>query len=151
MSEMDLQIMLDLDLSADARSGTANASISGSPASDGSRTASGSSADAELRTASGSSADAEPRTASGSSADAETRTASEDSPSLSTTINPSINPATVATSVRVVRSAAMINHTDLIAEANRFLKNLNIQDKIILTLKILHQQVEINFEASDIS
>jgi hypothetical protein len=106
---------------------------------------------------SGSSADAEPRTASGSSADAEPRMASEDSPSLSTTINPSINPAntlsstTVATSVGVVRSAAIINHTDLIAEANMFLKKRNIQDKIILASKILRQQVEINFEASDIS
>jgi uncharacterized 2Fe-2S/4Fe-4S cluster protein (DUF4445 family) len=45
----------------------------------------------------------------------------------------------------------MINHTDLIAEANRFLKNRNIQDKIILAPKVLRQQVEIEFEASDIS
>jgi hypothetical protein len=37
------------------------------------------------------------------------------------------------------------------AQANRFLKNRNIQDKIILASKILRQQVEINFEASDIS
>jgi hypothetical protein len=96
--------------------GEANASISGSLAGD------------ETRMASGSSADAEPRTAS---------------PSFSSTINPSLNPLnplssiTVATSVGVVRFAAMINHTDLTAEANRFLKNCNIQGKIILASKIL--------------
>jgi hypothetical protein len=117
--------------SADA--GEANASISGSPASD------------------------EPRTASGSLADVEPRTASEDSPSLSSTINPSLNPlnplssTTVATSVGVVRSAAMINHTDLMAQANSFLKERNIQDKIILASTILRQQPEINFSASYIS
>jgi hypothetical protein len=91
----------------------------------------------------------------GSSADVGSRTASN-FPSLSTTINPSTNPAntlsstTVATSAGVV-SASMINHTDLIDRANMFLRNCNIQDKIILASKILRQQVEINFEASDIS
>jgi hypothetical protein len=121
--------------SADAVLGTVNASISGYSADDRSRTASSATSE--------------------SSADAGSRTAS-DSPSHSTisssntTIYPSTNPAntlsstTVATSVGVV-SAAMINHTDLIARANMFLRNCNIQDKIILAPKILRQQVEINF------
>jgi hypothetical protein len=88
-----------------------------------------------------------------SSADARSRTAS-DSPSHSTTtssnttIYPSTNPAntlsstTVATSVGVV-SAAMINHTDLIARANIFLRNSNIQDKVILASKILRQKLRL--------
>jgi hypothetical protein len=37
------------------------------------------------------------------------------------------------------------------AQAKSFLKNRNIQDKIILASTILSQQPEINFEASDIS
>jgi hypothetical protein len=49
-----------------------------------------------------------------------------------------------------VVNAAMINRTDLIAQANRFLKNRNIQDKIIVASKILRQQPKINFESSDI-
>jgi hypothetical protein len=118
-----------------------------------------SSADAGSGTASisGSPAGVETRTASGSSADAEPRTASEDSPSISSTINPSLNPlnplssTTVATSVGVVRSAAMIYYTDLMSQANSFLKKRNIQDKIILALTILRQQPQINFSASDIA
>jgi hypothetical protein len=39
--------------------------------------------------------------------------------------------------VAMMLSAAMINHTDLIAKANTFLSNCNIQDKIILAFKIL--------------
>jgi hypothetical protein len=78
----------DAEPGSSADAGEANASKSGSPAGD------------------------ETRTASGSSADAEPRTASEDSPSLSSTINP-LSTTTVATSVGVVRSPAMINDTDL--------------------------------------
>jgi hypothetical protein len=124
-------------VTADVRSGTANAAISGSSADGGSRTASSAT--------------------SGSTTDTGSRTAS-DSPSnpaispSNTTIYPSTNPAntlsstTVATSVDV-GSAAMIND-DLIARANMFLRNSNSQDKIILASKILRQQVEINFEDS---
>jgi hypothetical protein len=121
----------DAEPESSAAAGEVNASISGSPAGD------------ETRTASGSSADTSPRTASG------------DSPSISSTINPSLNPlnplssTTVATSVGVVRSPATINYTDLMAQANVFLKKCNIRDKIILASTILRQQPEINFSASD--
>jgi hypothetical protein len=39
--------------------------------------------------------------------------------------------------VEMMLSAAMINHTDLIAKANKFLRNCNIQDMIIFASKIL--------------
>jgi hypothetical protein len=52
--------------------------------------------------------------------------------------------------VGFVRSPATIN-SDLMAQANSFLKKRNIRDKIILASTILRQQPEINFSASDIA
>jgi hypothetical protein len=122
----------DAEPGSSAAAGEVNASISGSPAGD------------------------ETRTASGSSADAEPRMASEDAPSIPSIINLSLIPlnplssTTVATSVGVVRSPATISYTDLMAQANVFLKKRNIRDKIILASTILRQQPEIVFSASSI-
>jgi hypothetical protein len=129
-------------LSSDFRDGAADYAEPGSSAAAGEVNAS----------ISGSLAGDETRTASGSSADAEPRTASEDSPSIPSIINPSLIPLNpLSSSVSVVRAPATINYTDLMAQANSFLKKCYIRDKIIHASTILRQQPEINFSASDIA